>query len=149
MDIGRDIRARPRGQIERTSAATTWPLLRPDGHILVGRKDCEKLGITAFGVDGVEIFDRKATAVGFVEDVHLFTTAGFIMTDLDNARAFLRLPHDHATYIVCKCRPGADVERVVRDLRARFPRARRPDDRARSTTGPPGTGRRGPASARC
>jgi len=96
-------------------------LLRPDGNILVGRKDREKLGITTLGVDGIEIVGRKATVVGLVDDVHLFTTAGFVLTDLDNARTFLRLPPNHASYFVCKCRPGADVEQVVRDLRADFP----------------------------
>jgi ABC-type lipoprotein release transport system permease subunit len=96
-------------------------LLRPDGHIMVGSKDREKLGITEAGRDGVEIFGRHATTVGFVDDIHLFTTAGFILTDFDNARAFLRLPQDHASYVVCKCRPGADVGAVLRDLRARFP----------------------------
>jgi putative ABC transport system permease protein len=95
--------------------------LRPDGHVLVARKDCEKLGITTIGADGVEIFGRKATVVGLVDDVHLFTTAGFIMTDLENARAFLRMPNEHATYIVAKCAPGADVETVVHDLQADFP----------------------------
>jgi ABC-type lipoprotein release transport system permease subunit len=96
-------------------------LLGPDGHIMVGSKDREKLGITEPGVDGVEILGRHATAVGFVDDIHLFTTAGFILTDLDNARAFLRLPQDHASYIVCKCLPGADVGGVLLDLRPRFP----------------------------
>ena len=122
--------------------------LRPDGHILVGRKDCEKLGITAFGEDGIEIVGRKATAVGFVDDVHLFTTAGFILTDLDNGRAFLRLPDNHATYIVCKCRPGADVDA----RRPRPPGAISPSTtscrRASFHDRAAGTGRPGPASGR-
>jgi putative ABC transport system permease protein len=95
--------------------------LSPDGNVLVARKDCEKLGITSLGVDGVEIRGRKATVVGLVDEVHLFTTAGFVMTDLENARAFMRLPNDHASYIVAKCVPEADVETVVRDLQAAFP----------------------------
>jgi putative ABC transport system permease protein len=96
-------------------------LLRPDGHIMVGSKDREKLGITELGRAGVEIFGRQATTVGFVDDVHLFTTSGFILTDLDNARAFLKLPQDHTSYVVCKCRPGADIGTVLFDLSAQFP----------------------------
>ena len=95
--------------------------LRPDGHVMVGRKDCEKLGITGVGQDGIEITGRHATAIGFVDDIHLFTTAGFVLTDLENARTFLRLPNSHATYIVCKCRLDADIEQVIRDLREQFP----------------------------
>jgi putative ABC transport system permease protein len=96
-------------------------LLEPDGHVMVARKDCEKLGIAALGEDGVEIKGRKATVVGLVEDVHLFTTAGFVLTDLENGRAFLGMPDDHASYIVCKCNPGADVARVIRDLQSDYP----------------------------
>ncbi len=69
----------------------------------------------------MEIHGRHATPVGLVEDVHLFTTAGFVLTDLDNGRAFLDVPDSHATYIVCKCRPGADVAVVARNLRGEFP----------------------------
>lgn len=96
-------------------------LLRPDGNILVGRKDRRKLGIPTAGIDGMEILGRRATPVGFVDEVHLFTTAGFVLTDLANARAFLRVPESHTTYVVCKCKPGADVAKVVRDLQAAVP----------------------------
>ena len=113
---------------------------------MVGRKDREKLGIATSARTG-SIFGRHATAVGFVDDIHLFTTAGFILTDLENARTFLRLPDSHATYIVCKCRPGADVDPVLRDLREQFPE-HDVVSAGPSTTGPPTTGRRGPASAR-
>src|SRR3954469_15787652 len=30
-------------------------LLQPDGHVMVARKDCAKLGITTLGEDGIEI----------------------------------------------------------------------------------------------
>jgi putative ABC transport system permease protein len=95
--------------------------LRPDGHVLVGALDREKLGLSETDGDGMEVLGRRAKVVGFVGDVHLFTTAGFVLTDLDNGRAFLKVPESHATYIVCKCRPGADVEAVARDLRGMFP----------------------------
>jgi putative ABC transport system permease protein len=96
-------------------------LLEPDGNVMVARKDCEKLGIATLGGDGIEIKGRKANVVGLVDDVHLFTTAGFVLTDLENARAFLRMPDEHASYIVCKCSPGADVARVIRELAADYP----------------------------
>ena len=59
--------------------------------------------------------------MGYVDDIRLFTTAGFVLTDLDNARAFLQLPSSHVNYIVCKCRPGANVPDVVRQLQAAIP----------------------------
>jgi putative ABC transport system permease protein len=96
-------------------------LLRPDGHVLIASKDRKKLGIEKPGEHGVEIFGRKAKVVGFVDHVHLFNTAGFVLTDLDNARAFLRLPPSHVTYVVCKCRPGVDVAELRQEMGAAFP----------------------------
>jgi putative ABC transport system permease protein len=95
--------------------------LAPDGHIVVARKDCEKLGVTTLRGEGIEIRGRKATVVGLAEDVHLFTTAGFVMTDLDNARAFMNTPNEHASYIVAKCAAGADIDHLVGELQADFP----------------------------
>jgi putative ABC transport system permease protein len=96
-------------------------LVRPDGHVLIGTKDREKLGLAARSDGPCEISGRQAFVAGYVDDVRLFTTAGFVLTDVDNARAFLGLPSSHVNYIVCKCRPGANVSDVVRQLRAAIP----------------------------
>ncbi len=96
-------------------------LVRPDGCILVGRKSQRQLGVHGKCVDGVEIRGRRAVVVGFVENVRLFTTLGFVATGLDNARAFLGLDPSHVTYVVCKCRPGTDVKSIVRELQERIP----------------------------
>ena len=96
-------------------------LLRPAGHVLVGLQDRGKLGLEGSDGDGSEIMGRRATTVGFVPGVRLFTTSGFVLTDLDNARAFLRLPSSHVHYIACRCRPGADLQKVVRELQQAIP----------------------------
>jgi len=89
--------------------------------VFIAEKDCPKLGVTAPGARGMEINGRLAVPVGFVPDIHLFTTASFVLTNLENGRAFLRLPPTAATYLVGKCRPGADVARVVADLQRAIP----------------------------
>jgi len=96
-------------------------LLRGPGHVMIARKDRGKLGIKTLGQDGVEILGRRATVVGFVDDVHLFNTAGFVLTDLDNAREFLGIPENQVTYVVCKCAPGADPAKVCERLREAYP----------------------------
>jgi putative ABC transport system permease protein len=96
-------------------------IMRPDGHVLVGEKDREKLGISEKRQDGLEIYGRKAIAVGFIPEIHLFTTAGFVLTDLDNARQFMHTRPGHTSYIVIKVREGADVDRVVAELQAKCP----------------------------
>ncbi len=95
--------------------------LRPDGHVLLGKKDRDKSGIGQTHVDGLELNGRHAEVVGFVEDVHLFTGAVFLLTDLENARAFLKLSPSETTYIVCRCRKGTNVQKVVADLQQAIP----------------------------
>jgi putative ABC transport system permease protein len=96
-------------------------LIRPDGHVLIGRKDREKLGVAARPEGPFEISGRQAFVSGYVDDVRLFTTAGFVLTDIDNARAFLDLPSSHVSYVVCKCQPGVNVSQVVSELRTLVP----------------------------
>jgi putative ABC transport system permease protein len=96
-------------------------LIRPDGHVLIGRKDREKLGVTERPDGPFEVSGRQAFVSGYVDDVRLFTTAGFVLTNVDNARAFLDLPSSHVNYIICKCAPGADVPAIVRQLQALVP----------------------------
>jgi putative ABC transport system permease protein len=103
---------------ENTDLATA---LRPDGCVLVGRKSQHQLGLDSARADGAEIFGRRTKVVGFVENVHLFTTLGFVVTGLDNAREFLGLAPSHVTYVVCKCRPGADIHAVMQKLREAVP----------------------------
>jgi putative ABC transport system permease protein len=105
----------------RVGDADVSRLVRPDGHVLVGKKDADKLGIAARPGGPFEISGRQAFVSGYVDDIRLFTTAGFVLTDVDNARAFLRLPSSHVNYIVCKCLPGADVAEVIRQLQAVVP----------------------------
>jgi putative ABC transport system permease protein len=104
-----------------TGDADLDSLLRPDGHVMVAQKNRQRMGVHDAPGDRGEILGRTATVVGFVEDIHVFTLAGFILTDLDNARAFMKLPPSHATYIVCKCRAAEDVPIVVRQLRRDIP----------------------------
>ena len=96
-------------------------LVRPDGCVLVGKQDRHKLGLDASPDGPFEISGRQAFVQGYVDDVRLFTTAGFVLTDVDNARAFLGLPSSHVNFIVCKCRPGASVPEVAGQLRALVP----------------------------
>jgi putative ABC transport system permease protein len=96
-------------------------LVRPDGHVLIGAKDREKLGVAEQPDGPFEISGRQAFVVGLVDDVRLFTTAGFVLTDVDNARAYLRLPASDVNYVVCKCSPHANIPEVVQQLRAAIP----------------------------
>jgi putative ABC transport system permease protein len=108
----------PDFKIERADLES---LLRPQGHVMIGRKDCKKLGIQELRQPGVELFGRRAIVVDFVDDVHLFNTAGFVLTDIDNAQDFLGIRENQVTYIVCKCAPGANPVEVRKRLSEAYP----------------------------
>lgn len=100
---------------------TPLPDLLRRGHVFVNRKDMANLGVRELGQTGIEINGRRAVPVGHTRDIKLFTTSPFILTSLDNARAFTGSPPDHVSYIVCRLRPGADVAATVRQLKAMLP----------------------------
>ena len=95
--------------------------LRPAGAILVGRKSMRQLGVDGKGVFGMEINERHAVLIGFVEDVHLFSTYGLVVTDLENAQAFLDLPERRVSYVACQVRNGQPVDKVREQLQKRLP----------------------------
>jgi ABC-type lipoprotein release transport system permease subunit len=43
------------------------------------------------------------------------------VTDLDNARTYLRLPNNAVHYLAVKCRSGTDLRKAATDLRASLP----------------------------
>lgn len=95
--------------------------IREPGSVLVSARDLDKLELTGGASSSLEIGGRSANVVGTVDGVRLFSTASFIMTDLDNARAFLRLPERHVTYVACRIDPGANQAAVIDELRRRIP----------------------------
>jgi putative ABC transport system permease protein len=102
----------------QTDCANPAGQLRPDGSILVARSSQRRLEVPYPEIRGTEILGRQATVVGFVDGINLFTTYGFVLTDFENARVFLRLPSNHVTHIACKCRPEVDVRAVIGRLQA-------------------------------
>jgi len=96
-------------------------LLRADGQVLVDLKDHSNLGVRHLGRWGAEIGGRAARPAGWMEDHRLFNVSCLIVTDLDNARTFLRLPNHAVHYLAVKCMPGADAQRVAADLQANLP----------------------------
>jgi hypothetical protein len=96
-------------------------LLHADGQVLVDLKDRPYLGIEHLGQWGAEFGGRSARPAGWMKDHRLFNVSCLIVTDLHNARSYLRLPNNAVHYLAVKCHPDADVRRVAADLRASLP----------------------------
>ena len=73
----------------RLTTASLARLVRPDGCVLVGTQDRNKLGLDVTPDGPFEISGRQAFVQGYVDDVRLFTTAGFVLT---NVRQCSRVP---------------------------------------------------------
>jgi putative ABC transport system permease protein len=102
-------------------------LLGAEGCVLIDPKDRANLGLTRSNQKFAEINGRRAEVVGYVKDRHLFTTLCLVVTDLDNARAFLGYPVQHVSYIAIRCDKDENVALVMQRLQARIP-----DDRVMS-----------------
>lgn len=96
-------------------------LLAAEGAVLVDRNDLGRLGIPNAGEFAGEILARRATVAGWTQEHHLFNVSCLVVTDLDNARAFLKLPSHATHYIGVKCREGVRVAEVADALRGLLP----------------------------
>ena len=105
----------------RSGVSDVARYLAPEGSIMICDADRPKLEVDISPDGPFEISGRRAFIVGHVDRVRLFSTAAFVLTDLDNARAFLDLPPRHVTYLACRCRPGVEVGRVIDSLRRAIP----------------------------
>ncbi len=75
----------------------------------------QKLGVTRVG----EVFDvggHRARVVGFTRGIRSFTTSPYVFTTFKNAQNYTGLREDQTMFILVKLAPGADLQRVRREL---------------------------------
>jgi putative ABC transport system permease protein len=99
-------------------------VLSVPGNLLVDEKHLDRVGKIDAGELGLEIRGLHANIAGIMKGKKLFTTACLLVTDLDNARHYLNFPANYVSFVVVKCRPGADVRRVQERLQAKLPEQR-------------------------
>jgi putative ABC transport system permease protein len=91
----------------------------PDG-VAVDRSYLNDLGIKR--VNEVAQFERGRVRVTAITDgIRSFTMAPYVFTTLNRARSLLGVPGEDFSYLLVRLAPGADVERVRADLKARMP----------------------------
>lgn len=95
--------------------------LRKPNTVIVDELYLSALGASGIG-DTVEMMGRRATIGAISKDVRTFTASPFVFTKIDDAiRYDKRYSSDEITYVMARCRPGADIRAVQREARAKIP----------------------------
>lgn len=90
-------------------------------HIIIDDSARGKLGSFNVG-DYREVQGMRVKVVGISEGISNITTAPYVFTSIETARKLsLYIGPDETVFVLVKTAPGADVPRVVEDLRRRLP----------------------------
>ncbi len=75
----------------------------------------QKLGVTGVG-EVFEVGGHRARVMGFTRGIRSFTTSPYVFTTFKNAQNYTGLREDQTMFILVKVAPGADLQRVRREL---------------------------------
>jgi putative ABC transport system permease protein len=96
-------------------------ILRTDG-VIVDECEGHKLEYPQIG-EMREIGGRRARIVGKSQGITSFLVTPYVFTTYDRAAAYTKKRPDVCSYVLVQTEPGADVERVCRDIQRRVPDA--------------------------
>ena len=88
--------------------------------VIVDKTYLEELGLKGVG-DTAQVGASRVRVVGLTEGIRSFTVTPFIFTTLNRARSLIDMPADNITYVLTKVAPGADIEKVRDDIKAKLP----------------------------
>ncbi len=90
----------------------------PDA-VAIDRSYLENLGVTNVG-DAAQIESSRVKVVAMTDGIRSFTTAPYVFTTLDRARAILNMPREQSTFLLVSVETGADVGAVRAGLQDRL-----------------------------
>ncbi|KAB2850506.1 MAG: FtsX-like permease family protein [Hyphomicrobiaceae bacterium] len=93
----------------------------PDA-ITLDRSYLKEFGLEKIGDSG-EINGQKATLRAVTKGIRSFTTLAYVFTSLRQARSYVNLRREQASFTVARLALGADIEAVKAELRRRLPDA--------------------------
>jgi putative ABC transport system permease protein len=120
MVIGSNLNDDNLGALEQLTPEM-WVLLTQPGSIVVDESDLDRLGVKGVG-DKAEINKHTVQIVGVIKGIRSLA-APYAICSRGTAKVLLRgvIPSEHTTYFLVKCKNPADKEKVVEDLKARYP----------------------------
>lgn len=102
----------------RMAQGTVASLTEPDG-VAIDKSYFKTLGVSGVG-DTAEIGARKVRVTAVTEGIRSFTTSPYVWTTANRARTLIGAQPDQATYFLVKLKPGADLETVRGEIKARL-----------------------------
>ncbi len=95
--------------------------LKGGDHVIIDESARKKLGGFNVG-DYREVQDKRVKIVGVSEGISNITTAPYVFASHDTARRISAyIGPDETVFVLVKAEPGADIQRLVGDLRRRLP----------------------------
>ncbi len=94
--------------------------LKRGRYLLMDQSAVRRFGAFSIG-DYREIVGARFKIIGTTTGAQSFTTAPIVFMDFQNAQERLETLRDKAQYVLVKAEPGADVQRVVVELRRVLP----------------------------
>jgi putative ABC transport system permease protein len=80
----------------------------------------ERLGLKGLGTKA-DIRGQDVEVTALTDGIRSFTTTPYIFTEIGRARTYIGIPAAVTSYFVIKLKPGADLERVRRQVEAAVP----------------------------
>ena len=100
----------------------TVKMIAAPGGVAADSTYFRELDIKALG-DTAEINGTKVTVHAVTTGIRSFTTMPYVFTTLQRARSLMGAEPNQATYTMVKLEPGADIEKVRKDLATRIDNA--------------------------
>jgi len=105
------------------TAAAFDPRILRDRAVLFDERESVRLGSAGRALrvgDVGEMKGYRAQVAGFVSDLNAFAPTPYVLCDHETARNYLGVADDQTTFVLVKCLPGADINRVKAELQHRL-----------------------------
>jgi putative ABC transport system permease protein len=88
--------------------------------VMIDKTYLAELGVKGVG-DTAQVGSSRVRVTGLTDGIRSFTVTPFVFTTLTRARQLIDMPVDNITYVLVKVAPGADIEKVQSEIKAKLP----------------------------
>jgi putative ABC transport system permease protein len=100
----------PWNVVEGTAQSLTTP-----GTVVIDRSYSDQLGVSGVGATA-QVRGQRVTVGAVTDGVRSFTTAPYVFSDIDGARAYVGLPESFTSHFLVRVKPEANIERTRQNI---------------------------------